>query len=94
MICPNCDNKLEAKFVIFSDGTKHLEVKCTVCEKHFGFKPHVNSSDFVLPIGRYKGLSISQVAKEDQSYLLWAAREMKSNVGRKIKSFLEEQNGN
>ena len=43
-------------FVTFCNGTKHLEVRCVLCKKFFGYKQQGKHDTNILPVNRLSGL--------------------------------------
>jgi len=42
--------------VTFRNDTKHLEVRCSVCDKFFGYKSQGKHDPAVIPVDRISGL--------------------------------------
>lgn len=73
----------------FSNGTVHTAIRCGGCGAHLGFAPRNNAKEWVMPIGKYKGLTLEAIAKQDKGYLLWAKENMNS-IGPRAKTLIDE----
>jgi len=54
---------------IFSNGTKHLEARCSACENFIKYLPHeTDYKEVVMPFGKHKGEKLVNINSE---YLWW-----------------------
>jgi len=75
---------------IFSNGTKHIELRCKGCHTHRGYKPQGKFEDFSLWFGKHKGKTLMQIYKEEPSYLDWIyANVAKDSMKKKIEEVLK-----
>jgi hypothetical protein len=62
---------------VFRNGSKHVEVRCEICRAHIKYQKQPMTMEralaLVLPVGKYKGKTISEVLKLDKDYLKWIA---------------------
>ena len=90
--CKKCgSSKNIHEEVTFSNGTKHIQVRCCDCGNKKGFAPQVldNPGAFRMPIGKHSGKMLSEIKESDPDYLVWAADNLKENIQRRIKEFLK-----
>ena len=90
-ICNFCNGETQAELQTFANGTKHMRITCVACKRFNGFAPqeHPDISKFVMPIGKYKNKTLSDIDMVDPDYLRWAAENMEGNLSRRIESFFE-----
>lgn len=78
---------------IFKDGTRHIRVDCYDCGNFVKFEPTIKSDKemavWVMPIGKYKGKGLNDIAATDPDYLRWASENLSGNVQRRVKEFLD-----
>ena len=85
--CPKCkrENEPTTKEVIFKNGTKHIEARCSLCGAYIKYLSHTTPEKTLLYFGKYKGKTLEEVATEDPDYLHWLYGETaKKNLKEKI----------
>jgi ribosomal protein L37AE/L43A len=83
--CPKCKGE-----TYLERRGKHIKWACPVCG-YIKFLPQGNAEDFVMPIGKYKGIKLSEIMKIDKQYLIWASENMESkNIVKRIEKVLNE----
>jgi hypothetical protein len=91
MTCKYCGGETTEELQLFANGTKHIKIICVECGRFQQFKQRVDDSDFVMPFGKYKGKTISEIIKDDRQYAIWVSEKVKSNnVKRRFKAILEQ----
>lgn len=71
--CPRCNGKkIKTERIDLPRGGYHLKTTCIPCNKFIKFLSHQKAR---LPFGRYRGISINEIAVENPSYLRWLLRE-------------------
>jgi uncharacterized protein (DUF3820 family) len=80
------------KEVIFSNGTVHVERRCSVCGNFIKYVPQNKVIDecYTMPFGKHKGKTLIDIAREDCDYLEWFAGT-DSKLAGKIRQYLEEK---
>ena len=80
--CPRCGAE-----TYLTKAGQHIKWSCVSC----GYIKFLAQSiiNFHMPIGKYKGKLLVEIYKDDPEYLIWANENMKNNVGKRIKEFLE-----
>ena len=81
------------KETYYENGNKITERICLKCKTNEIIEENgiceEKITDFVIPIGRYKGKTIMDVYKKDLSYLRWALNNMDNGIVKdKIKLFM------
>lgn len=67
---------------------QHIKAICNGCDKYIKFLGQ--DGPFVLPFGKYKGQQINTLkSKEEVRYLHWLLSVSKSNIAKKIESYLK-----
>lgn len=81
MKCKQCGSvNLNESEKIFSNGTKHLELRCQDCNAHNGFKAqNINPHEFEMPFGKYKGYTLGNIVAMDREYVNWMLKNITSN---------------
>jgi len=91
MDCRKCgkDNiKVIETIEIRDDGSKHIKLACGECNAHIMFKQWQDNSAFIMPFGKFKGLTISKIVDQNKHYAEWAAENMKNNIGKRFADVL------
>jgi len=90
MGCRKCgkDNiKVIETIEIRDDGSRHIKCTCGECGEYLFYKQWQDNTAFIMPFGKFKGLTISEIVNQSKHYAEWAAKNMKNNIGRR---FVEE----
>ncbi len=67
--CPDCHSeKIRTQRISLPNGGHHLKATCASCGRFIKFLPHDSPC---FHFGKYKGLSVVEVAANDPSYLKW-----------------------
>ena len=82
MICNRCgsENTKESE-QICRNGAKHIRVECVDCGRFIKFAKQaktIENNKFLMPFGKHKGKSISEIATIDKDYAIWAANNCNS----------------
>lgn len=78
----------------FSNGTKHIELRCSNCNKFFRYKPQEMTRNRVMemkfPFGKHEGRFLTEVLTEDFNYVSWfsEAPEIKEGAVKRACKFL------
>lgn len=81
MICKKCKQKVvfNLKDVVFSNGTKHIEQRCPLCESHNGYKPQEmtfkRALDMHMPFGKFEGRLLQDIVHVDRDYAEWVSSQ-------------------
>lgn len=67
---------------VFKNGTHHVELRCSSCQKFFGYKPQKNPADVILEFGKYSGSTLGSIKDCDPGYIRWLATDTGSSVSR------------
>ncbi len=91
-VCTNCGSYdvLVTPFKM-SNGALAIKGRCRVCERADRVAHNERPSEFVMPFGKYKGDTLSQIADDDPDYLQWLldnADNLSSSIREKIESAL------
>lgn len=79
----------EGKLVTFQNKTVHLELLCAGCGRFVSWKRHVSNSEFVMPFGKYRGMTLLEILDRDRHYLEWALNNFESgNLVNRIEEVL------
>lgn len=64
---------VKVKEVTFKNGSKHLERRCGICDKHMGYQSqaHNMGSGKKIHFGQYDGKTFEWVAEHDRDYFEW-----------------------
>jgi len=84
-----CEYSKVEKEVIYSNGTKHIEIRCECCGKFFGHKRSVNNDDFIMPIGKHKGMKLVDIIKNEPEYALWFYENGSGSVQKRFKELMD-----
>ena len=92
MKCFSC-GEVEPKLIdrVFSNGTKHVEARCPVCDRFLKFMPQeFDLKEIIMPFGKHKGLRISDL---ESSYLYWLLENnvVKGNLLKAVKYYLGDK---
>lgn len=82
--CSYCSGELIGKNVVHSNGKKHIKLICKECGIWNGFAKSVETKDFIMPFGKYKGQKISELPTD---YIHWCMENLSNN---NIKTRMEE----
>ncbi len=78
--CATCNSeKVTTQHISLPNGGHHIKATCANCGQFIKFLPH-DSPCFYF--GQYKGLSVTEVAINDFSYLKWCLRKNIIREGR------------
>lgn len=93
--CRKCGSiAFRTEGVTFKDGTEHIKRICLECESFIDYAmKEMPEEMFVMPFGKYKGLSLAQLVEQDAAYARWLLREKKgSSIAIRIKIILKRKN--
>lgn len=88
LICKRCGSvykKPTIEKIPLVDGGFHDKASCPACGGFIKFLPHTEPA---LYFGKYKGQTISEIARKDVGYLKWLLAQGVRNV--RLKSAIEE----
>ena len=69
IFCHRCNSeKFNTERIPLPHGGYHLKTNCAVCGRFINFLPHQKTK---FPFGKYRGLSVVEVAAKDLGYLQW-----------------------
>lgn len=75
---------------ITRSGMRQIHMRCQACGKFIGFKKQNNDpAIWVMPIGKYAGLTLAEIEIKDSDYLLWAHRCMTERIQNKVSQYLD-----
>jgi uncharacterized protein (DUF3820 family) len=88
-----CEHKTKNKISrTFKNGTTHVELRCDDCGVFCGFEAQEKSPEqiaaWIMPFGKYKGKSLSEINQLDSDYLQWCLENMDGKVHSLIEKFL------
>ncbi|MBT9175543.1 MAG: hypothetical protein DDT22_01223 [candidate division WS2 bacterium] len=89
--CGLCQNLLTAKIEkhYIPNGGYHIKALCSNCGRFIRNIPH--SSPKIIPFGKYKGMLIADVVKENPAYLRWlCGRNITTSLRKSIQRELEK----
>jgi len=46
-------------------------------------------TEFTMPYGKYRGLTLPEIYQHDPQYLKWAAKKWNNTIGNRCKEYLE-----
>jgi ribosomal protein S27AE len=81
--CPKCAGK-----TYLSRSGKHVKWSCYNC----GYIKFLAQDwrEFIIPIGKYNGKKLLDIANTDPAYCLWAAGNMSGSIAKKFAQAAEE----
>lgn len=90
IVCKKCGVIHETKNIIIetiplTGGGSHKKATCPICKSFIKFLPH---SVPAIYFGKYKGKTISEIARKDLSYLKWLVKQNIKSA--RLKSAIEE----
>jgi hypothetical protein len=93
MKCKTCEIQTREK--IFSNGTKHIERYCAVCDGHHGYQRQPVSIErataFRIEFGKHRGMALPEILDFDPSYVRWLANTASGSVAEMAKMLIEEK---
>lgn len=74
----------------FADGRVHIRLSCKACGTFLQWAPHKMNDEFQMPYGKYKGLTLYEIAEQDPGYLFWLrdARATSNGIRRRCDEVL------
>ncbi len=70
IFCPHCHSeKIKTQQIPLPNGGHHIKATCANCGRFIKFLPQDTPR---FHFGRYRGLTVSEIAVKDFSYLRWA----------------------
>lgn len=60
----------------FKNNTFHIQATCRDCKNTSFLDQNKTNDEWVMPFGKYKGYTITEIAEEDARYCQWAAENI------------------
>ena len=51
----------------------------------------IPDADFIMPFGKYKGISLSKISETDKGYLAWMARDLTGSIQKRALRIFENK---
>jgi hypothetical protein len=85
IVCNRCGSVNDYKT---EQAGPHIKAICNGCDKYIKFLGQ--DGPFILPFGKFKGSIITSLkSREEVEYLKWLLSVSKSNIAKKIESYLK-----
>lgn len=85
--CTTCGSVNVAIKALEADS---LKFTCRDCFSSDTISSKSEAGRFTMPIGKYRGYSLSDIAEMDRGYIQWGAENLKGSVGDKVRAFAAE----
>lgn len=94
VICKVCESDdVTVTPVKFSNDTLHINGKCNKCLTSDKLAQNAAPELFVMPFGKYKGSTLSEILNSDENYVKWFIAEegMSRSIAKKFSSLYENR---
>lgn len=92
-VCKNCKSpSFRTENKTFKNGSEHIARYCLQCGAFNDYAAkEFPAAMFVMPFGKYKGLSLQQVVDKDRGYAQWMANVQGGKVlGKRLREVMRE----
>ena len=93
LVCPKCKSTLlQITPHKFKNGTIHLKATCGACAKYIAYVRQYQAPQdpedkqpegtWCFPFGKYKGVAIAEVFRQEPGYVYWSAENLKHRIAK------------